>query len=171
MPDQSWGAPGDYTFTVPAGVHKILIDACGCGGNGADASGGVGGGGGGGGGSFGFGPPRLQLSVSPGDSVSIHIAANSARDNTTIVYLGATQFTGDPGGNAAGSSGGVGGVNGNAGVNRNGADGDSSSGGNGGGPNGGGGGSPPSDLGSPGGDGVVIFTWSLAVGSRGYVFG
>jgi hypothetical protein len=171
MPTQLWGSPGDYTFTVPAGVHKLLIDAGGCGGNGADASGGVGGGGGGGGGSFGFGLSQLLLSVSPGDAVSIHVAANSIGDNTTIVYSGVTQFTGDPGQNATGSSGGTGGVNGNPGVNRNGADGDGFSGGLGGGPNGGGGGNPPSDLGSLGGDGIVIFTWSLPVGSRGYVFG
>ncbi len=120
--DQTYSTPGNYNFTVPAGVTKIMVQAWGGGGGGSNESGnGSDGGNGGGGGGFRGG----VLNVSPGDIISISVgsggngASNSPGNdgidggNTTVSHTSGTIIaTGGAAGvigNSAGGSGGTGG--------------------------------------------------------------
>lgn len=78
----SFTEPGDYTFTVPAFVTRLLVFACGGGGGcGNDGSGFMGGGGGGGGG-------ILFANVAPGQIIPITIGAGGASPDSSTVGAG-----------------------------------------------------------------------------------
>jgi len=68
----NYTTPGTYTFSVPAGVNKISAMAVGGGGAGDDGKTGDGGGGGGSGGSAGY---FNNLTVTPGDTLTIVVGA------------------------------------------------------------------------------------------------
>jgi hypothetical protein len=75
---QVFNVPGNYTFTVPAGVSAILVEAWGGGGGGGGASFGAsdaGGGGGGGGGGYG----KSIISVTPGQVFPLVVGNGGAR--------------------------------------------------------------------------------------------
>lgn len=91
------------TFTVPAGVTKITVEAWGGGGTGGSTAtspflGAVGGGGGGGGGYI-----KAWLAVVPGSTVSIVVGkggtATTAATSSSVTY-GAVSVSADPGTNA-----------------------------------------------------------------------
>lgn len=103
---QQWWSPGSYTFTVPAGVTLISVDAQGAGGGGGGSTSGTntwpegGGGGGGGAGSRALG----TFSVSPGQALTVFVGAGGAGG------LGGDQMNYPVG--QSGSSGGASGVTG-----------------------------------------------------------
>ncbi|HEY6872582.1 MAG TPA: hypothetical protein VI298_07660 [Geobacteraceae bacterium] len=71
-----YATPGSYTFTVPAGVGKILFEAWGAGGGGGGYTGtsyAVYGGGGGGGGQY-----RGSFAVTPGQTYTVIVGAGGA---------------------------------------------------------------------------------------------
>ena len=79
-PDTVWGAHGQYSYTVPDGVYKIYITACGAGGGGSGAAESqyadiqYGGGGGGGGQAI----SNYERFVSPGDVIQITVGQGGA---------------------------------------------------------------------------------------------
>lgn len=78
----SFTEPGDYTFTVPAFITRLLVFACGGGGGcGNEGSGFMGGGGGGGGG-------ILYANVTPGQIIPITIGAGGASPDSSTVGAG-----------------------------------------------------------------------------------
>jgi hypothetical protein len=121
----AYNAPGTYTFTVPPGIYKISIDACGAGGGGGGGEEVGNGAGGGGGGSGGF-VQTQSIPVTPGAVVSITIGAGGAgapyigrtthapggsNGGDTVVAVGNTvyTFTGGSGGSSDATSDGGGG--------------------------------------------------------------
>lgn len=111
----TWTTPGTYNFTVPANVYQILMYVTGGGGGGADASSntytGFFSGGGGGAGGTGIG----VYSVTPGQVISITVAAGGTAQSPggTSIVSGFLQATGGGGssynspGNSAGAPGGT----------------------------------------------------------------
>lgn len=93
---QAFTTPGSYSFTVPSGVTRLLIQAIGGGGGGGVASSTVGGGGGGGGG-CGF----ETIAVTPGDTVTGQVGAGggsgAAGTASTVIYGGVTIITAEGG--------------------------------------------------------------------------
>src|SRR5690606_11223133 len=67
---QSFDTPGSYTFTAPAGVTSITVEAWGAGGGGSSITN-FGGGGGGGGGAY----ASSVIPVTPGTSYNIVVGA------------------------------------------------------------------------------------------------
>ncbi|MES2773048.1 MAG: Ig-like domain-containing protein, partial [Bacteroidota bacterium] len=110
----SYTNPGTYSFTVPAGVTSIIIQAWGGGGGAGGSSASIGGGGGGGG-AF----SRSQLSVTPGQTYEVvigtggQIGLSSGTGNTSGGTGGDTRF--GAGSGLVLAKGGFGGVRANSG--------------------------------------------------------
>lgn len=73
-----YGTPGNYTFTVPAGVTQVRILSVGAGGGGGAGSGGWGSGGGGG---CGGGLAGGTMSVTPGQKIPLYVGYGGAGGN------------------------------------------------------------------------------------------
>ncbi|MFZ1703399.1 MAG: RICIN domain-containing protein, partial [Saprospiraceae bacterium] len=70
--------PGTYTFTVPAGITSITVDAWGGGGRGGSRTSSSNGTGGGGGGAY----SRHSFSVNPGESYVVYVGAGSSSNSS-----------------------------------------------------------------------------------------
>ena len=85
-PKYIWSKPGTYDWTVPDGIYKIYVTACGGGGGGGGCLGDIytrprGSGGGGGGGAAVFNRP---VYVTPGDTASIIIGRGGSGGQSSI---------------------------------------------------------------------------------------
>jgi hypothetical protein len=93
------------TFTVPANVYEISIEAVGAGGNG-----GLNGGGGGGGGGY----SRGTFSVTPGSTLTVHIGAHGISPTVGTTFVSSLIYASGGGNGADGGSGAaLGGIPGN----------------------------------------------------------
>lgn len=108
---QAFSTAGTFTFTVPAGVTKIMVEVWGGGGGGGD--GGSGGGGGGGAGGYG----KDMFTVSPATTYTVIVGAGGAGGNFTNGGNGGTSSfgslisaTGGTGGATVSGIGGTGGT-------------------------------------------------------------
>lgn len=119
MTAQTFNSSG--SFTVPTGVNQVLVYGVGGGGGGGAGCGSAGaisrGGGGGGGGALSY---LLPVAVTPGDVISVVIAAGGAGGTGTVTNgnggstggnssFGSITFYGAPGGSGGGPNGGGGG--------------------------------------------------------------
>lgn len=120
-----YNTAGSSTFTVPAGVTSITVEAWGAGGGGGNGSGGSGSGGAGGGGGF----AQADIAVTPGESLTLNIGsggmkASAASDGGygggfSAVLRGGTYLVQAGGGGGGGGTqgtgaGGIGGAGGGA---------------------------------------------------------
>ncbi len=106
---QEFSDPGTYSFVVPAGVEKISAVAVGAGGGGSNSLNG----GGGGGGALQY---RNNISVTPGETLTVSVGRGGAAGTigqtgtASSLYRGGTALVYAAGGSGAvGSSGGIGG--------------------------------------------------------------
>ena len=99
---EGFTTPGTTTWTVPAGVYEVTVEAIGGGGAGSSGSGSVGGAGGGGGGYV-----RGTIAVTPGTQEEIVVGAGGSGSGGTSHFRNSTTLS--AGGGASGAAGGSGG--------------------------------------------------------------
>jgi hypothetical protein len=157
------------TWTCPAGVTSITVEAWGAGGGGGlgGSSNGKGGGGGGGGAYT----KNVVVSVTPGTTYTITVGTGGsagAAGSASTATFGATVVTANPGqGGASFASGGTGGAGGTAGTFSGGAGATQNSSGSGGGGGGAGSGGPGGTAGGGTGIGQAAGTGTAAGGGNG----
>ncbi len=100
----AWGTAGNYSWTCPTGVSRVLAKLWGAGGGGGAAGGGNAGGGGGGGGYV-----EVLLNVQPGTTYAVQVASSTSGTGASQFDSLATVSMGQAGANGNGSSPGGGG--------------------------------------------------------------